>query len=216
MLNIASSTIERVKPPAEEQDLRRELWDENDINLSGATQPKLKAWRLFFYIERIKYNDHLLPSKPKTVTLELKFNNFKETFTKLLTEGAANEPIYAQSRFSLGSRVQSAKLHRPPELSNSRPTTASRGWKGTESKYHMSQATMASKVSNSQTLSTRENIAIEKIKVMCLYTKKHQPGNMFEDTELAFNLHLDDQHFEGRSFTLQQLKNKDTCQRHSS
>lgn len=51
---------------------------------------------------------------------------------------------------------------------------------------------------------------------MVLYTKKHQPGNMFDDTELFFNLVIDDQKFEGRSFTLQQLKSKDTCQRHSS
>ncbi len=39
---------------------------------------------------------------------------------------------------------------------------------------------------------------------------------MFEETELNFSLSLDDEKFEGRSFTLQQLKNKDTCQRHSS
>lgn len=52
--------------------------------MSGLEMPKLKAWRLFFYIERIKYMDNLLATKPKKISLEMKFNQFKENFTKVI------------------------------------------------------------------------------------------------------------------------------------
>jgi hypothetical protein len=77
LLNISSSVIERVQEPHAEIDNRRKIWDESDIVMSGSEMPKLKAWRLFFYIERIKYMDNLLPKKPKTVNLEMRFNQFK-------------------------------------------------------------------------------------------------------------------------------------------
>lgn len=56
------------------------IWDESDYALSalnGFDLPKLKAWRLFFYIERIKYMDSLLIKKPNSASLEMKFSQFK-------------------------------------------------------------------------------------------------------------------------------------------
>jgi hypothetical protein len=78
----------------------------------------------------------------------------------------------------------------------------------------MSQTTMASKVSGSQ-LIARESIGLKKTKVFSFYTKKQQ-NHTFEDCELEISLSLDDHRFEGRTLTLQQLKNRDLCQRHSS
>ena len=63
----------------------RQLWNETDIAESGADGPKLKAWRLFFYIERIKYMDNII-KKPKVVDLDMKFKGFKENFNKVIHE----------------------------------------------------------------------------------------------------------------------------------
>jgi len=83
-----------------------------------------------------------------------------------------------------------------------------------DAKGGMSQTTMASKVSGSHLIS-RENIGLRKTKVFSFYTKKQQ-GQLFENVELDINLTIDDHKFEGRTLTLQQLKNRDLCQRHSS
>jgi hypothetical protein len=54
------------------------------------------------------------------------------------------------------------------------------------------------------------------VKVYVFYTKKGQTGGLFSNTELQFTLSVNDERFTGRSATMQALKNRDTCQRHSS
>ena len=93
--------------------------------------PKLKSWRLFFYIERIKYMDNVL-SKPRQIALEMKFKNFKEMFARVVEEG--NDNFYhTHSRFSGSYRAQSAVSNiRNSTSQHFRPSTA--GWKGSDTK----------------------------------------------------------------------------------
>lgn len=178
---------------------------------SCASVLKLKAWRLFIYLERIKYSETVLNKKPGAVSIEVKFNHYRETFTKVYPNNLQLfNPI--KSRFSFGSRAQSAKLRKKTVESR-----FCKEWSHAETKSGLSQTTMASKVSKASLspVPFRDNLGVEKVKVLTFYSKKQQ-SKFFEDVELEFNLSIDDQKFEGKSLTLQELKNKATCQRHGS
>lgn len=68
--------------------------------------------------------DNLLIKKPRKINLEMKFSQFKENFTKIIS--SPNETSnYNNSRFIFGSRAQSAKLNKRAMTSeNFRPVTA--------------------------------------------------------------------------------------------
>lgn len=50
--------------------------------------------------------------------------------------------------------------------------------------------TMVSKITASHA-QTKEVLSIEKVKVFVFYTKKHQIGNIFANSEMEFNLRVD-------------------------
>ena len=122
----------------------------------------MKGWRLFFYLEKVKYSDALFPGKPAQVNLEVRLKDYKEKFTQnMVGEKQFN---FFHSRFT--KRAESAKVLRKKVLDVRTPKEESNGGKS-----GVSLSTMASKVTaGCSQVSMRHNIDIKKAKVLTFYT----------------------------------------------
>ena len=150
----------------------------------------------------------------------MKFKHFKEQFSKVVSSPFRQDKRGNSVRHKGLRRAQSAMIDKNKNLMFESSFSRIQR-KGSElrldnktGKTMETAATMASKVSAGEGI--KENYSIEKVKVYVFYTKKHEHTNIFANTELDFNLSIGGERFSGRSLTLQELKNKETCQRHSS
>ena len=134
----------------------------------------MKGWRLFFYLEKVKYSDSLFLGKPAQVSLEVRLKDYKEKFTKnMVSEKQFN---FFHSRFT--KRSESAKVLKKRGFNYQTKEENNGGKSG------VSMTTMASKVTGGQSqVSMRHNIDIKKAKVLTFYTRENQ-GNIFEEAEM--------------------------------
>ena len=68
LLNIDSLNVDKGEE-LDHLERNKNIWDEEDFQGDAVEIPKLKAWRLFFYLERVKYTDSLLCKKPVSLSL---------------------------------------------------------------------------------------------------------------------------------------------------
>lgn len=69
---------------------------------------------------------------------------------------------------------------------------------------------------SNQPFSDKDQFSLEKVKIYVLYTKKSQTNHIFSNSNIEYVLTINGDKFVGRTSTLEELKNRDTCQRHST